>query len=389
MIKFKCEFCGKKIGVPDEHAGKRAKCPGCASPIRVPEPVMADVGADALSALEDGTGGALRSFEPAVPSPASSVSDDVQAGTGSKTCPKCGAVANPSAKICVDCGYGFEGMSAKNRARTQKTAGAAGRGLLAVGGGLVIAIACGVIWASIAKATNREFGYLAILLGLGVGFGVAQVCRAQNGWVGLGAVFVSFLGWLTAKMLIASWVIMPMIAEWDSPEMHREVFVVEALYEEGKINDQLYEDWSWDEQTDAQQAQIDRMVEAWVAENGEPDVTTLGEMDFSAEFREGLIVEALLEEGTIGQSTYDNWAYGELTDDQAAELDTQVADWVAQNGEPDMSEYEATAETVDAFVGGVFAVISFIGALSLMDLIWVPLMGFSAYKIGSGAGMEG
>jgi len=29
MIRFCCEHCGRKIGVPDEHVGKRGKCPEC------------------------------------------------------------------------------------------------------------------------------------------------------------------------------------------------------------------------------------------------------------------------------------------------------------------------------------------------------------------------
>ena len=37
MIKFSCNNCGRKIGVKDELAGKRGKCPGCKNAIVVPE----------------------------------------------------------------------------------------------------------------------------------------------------------------------------------------------------------------------------------------------------------------------------------------------------------------------------------------------------------------
>jgi len=37
MIKFRCDNCGHKIGTKDEHAGKRARCPGCGGVITVPE----------------------------------------------------------------------------------------------------------------------------------------------------------------------------------------------------------------------------------------------------------------------------------------------------------------------------------------------------------------
>ena len=36
MIKFNCPACGKKIAVQDEHAGKKARCPGCKQVIAIP-----------------------------------------------------------------------------------------------------------------------------------------------------------------------------------------------------------------------------------------------------------------------------------------------------------------------------------------------------------------
>ena len=36
MIKFNCPACGKKIAVQDEHAGKKARCPGCKQTIAIP-----------------------------------------------------------------------------------------------------------------------------------------------------------------------------------------------------------------------------------------------------------------------------------------------------------------------------------------------------------------
>lgn len=37
MIEFSCDNCGRKIGVKDQLAGKRGKCPGCHGPVVVPE----------------------------------------------------------------------------------------------------------------------------------------------------------------------------------------------------------------------------------------------------------------------------------------------------------------------------------------------------------------
>ena len=48
-IEFACA-CGKKLTVHDEHAGKKAKCPGCASVLLVPVPEPA---AMAIEVLDD------------------------------------------------------------------------------------------------------------------------------------------------------------------------------------------------------------------------------------------------------------------------------------------------------------------------------------------------
>ena len=36
MIKFRCHHCGKDINAPDQHAGKKAKCPGCKEVLVIP-----------------------------------------------------------------------------------------------------------------------------------------------------------------------------------------------------------------------------------------------------------------------------------------------------------------------------------------------------------------
>lgn len=42
MIEFHCEHCGKHVRAPDEHAGKRAKCPSCQQSVFVPGAVGDD-----------------------------------------------------------------------------------------------------------------------------------------------------------------------------------------------------------------------------------------------------------------------------------------------------------------------------------------------------------
>ena len=37
IIKFNCENCNKKIGMPTQHAGKKIKCPSCQSILTIPK----------------------------------------------------------------------------------------------------------------------------------------------------------------------------------------------------------------------------------------------------------------------------------------------------------------------------------------------------------------
>jgi phage FluMu protein Com len=43
MIKFRCTQCNQKLGVPDEGAGKRARCPACGTVNAIPSPAAADL----------------------------------------------------------------------------------------------------------------------------------------------------------------------------------------------------------------------------------------------------------------------------------------------------------------------------------------------------------
>lgn len=36
MIRFHCNNCQKKIGVPTQYAGRRVRCPSCQQAVRVP-----------------------------------------------------------------------------------------------------------------------------------------------------------------------------------------------------------------------------------------------------------------------------------------------------------------------------------------------------------------
>jgi ribosomal protein L40E len=355
MIKFRCGSCDKKIGVPEQAAGKRVRCPSCKEPTRVPA-IEQDIAAfdtdalassapsqggrpdlDALAAMEAGSASeGLQSVDP-LPKPSASVSAaDRAEDRDIKVCPKCGAQAAASAKICVNCGHGFGGLGAKGRARASKTALFAGRSGIAIGGGLVTALVAGVIWAAVVRYTGYEIGWLAWGLGVGVGFAVAVIARTQNQGVGVAAAAVALLGWTAGKLLILYWALPAITA-----------------------------------------AEMQEFTEAF------------GDLMSSEEIVEMQVIEELHEDGEIDEALYETWLIDEQTPEERAQIDRLVADWIAINGDPESIEFDLETEMRNSIneLGPINAMIEF-EIISWIDALWVLLMLSSAWKIGS-VGFEG
>lgn len=126
VIKFRCRACEKKITVRAEYAGKKAKCPGCKQPLRVPSPrpkrsstgvPVATGGSSApspgrsavgvslsdLAAMEANADAELIELSPKAANRPNNIRIE-----GGKDCPNCGASVKPDAVICVHCGHNFE-----------------------------------------------------------------------------------------------------------------------------------------------------------------------------------------------------------------------------------------------------------------------------------------
>jgi hypothetical protein len=65
-IPVQCPKCGKRVSAPDALAGKRVKCPGCASAVAVAAPIVAQAGGSLLDDLDAGeplAGGSLGNLD--------------------------------------------------------------------------------------------------------------------------------------------------------------------------------------------------------------------------------------------------------------------------------------------------------------------------------------
>ncbi len=57
MIKFHCRICSKKLGVPDDYAHKRVRCPKCRSTNLVPDLVVTATQPGGVAHISAGSGG--------------------------------------------------------------------------------------------------------------------------------------------------------------------------------------------------------------------------------------------------------------------------------------------------------------------------------------------
>ncbi len=149
MIKFHCPQCDKKIGVPQEFAGKLVRCPRCKQPARVPElepePLEEQI---ADSVWSEDMFAAQQDEPPGQP-------DQQQL---SDRCPQCKVVLPTDSEFCVNCGYAlypsqFKGSIQNTTATGKKT----GRTILIVGVSVSLLILMGVFaWSIVSDFISSE-----------------------------------------------------------------------------------------------------------------------------------------------------------------------------------------------------------------------------------------
>ncbi len=218
MIKFRCEHCGQKLGVPEQYAGKAVRCTGCKQGVRVPaleveepEPALEDVlgyevdepAADSGSPFDDldMLGGEPAGLNELPAAPAST-------GGGEGSCPKCGASVGPQAVICIHCGHNLKsGGKMKTKVGKEKVssggggAGVTGRTVVSWLVGGVVAGVGGLLW-FVVFLFGFELGLLAWGIGGLTGFTVAAINRQYSVTAGIGAAVVALSGISIGKGLI-------------------------------------------------------------------------------------------------------------------------------------------------------------------------------------------
>lgn len=142
VIKFRCKACEKKISVRAEYAGKKAKCPGCKQPLRVPSPrpkrssTGVPIAAGATTSDSGSSSAGAKSYsladlaemEANAEAEIKELSHKVRPNNiripNGKDCPECGSSCKPDAVLCVHCGHNYESGKKLKTKKESKMGGA-------------------------------------------------------------------------------------------------------------------------------------------------------------------------------------------------------------------------------------------------------------------------
>jgi hypothetical protein len=261
-------------------------------------------------------------------------------------CPLCDAPIPSGAGKCPACGFDKAASKARNaaahaEARAVDTDADDRPGLLAglvgnnpvfwIVGGLVGGAVGAAIWAGIMAVTGIEIGYVAWLVGITTGFGVAVVARDRTDWLS---------GTIAAVIALAA------IAGGRYVGFH---LIARDLASKGEINLQMTDDlavmWIATEIADEREAKGEKL--AWPM---------------------GMTNDDAVEEGDFPK---DVWAAAEKR-------------WA--NASPEWREDHKKRHTLTT---ESLSDIAFMHSFSIIDLVFIGLALFTAWGIGSGAGLGG
>ena len=216
MIKFFCEACEKKIGVPDEFAGKLVRCPRCKHPARVPDPIVEDevqLSELAPITLEADPDQGPDLFD-GLESPAA-----CEAPADELRCQGCNSPIHPDSEFCVQCGrpapqpptpptqaLGEPSPRRQERDRAQEPEATLAKRLPFVLVAAFIGAAIGAaVWGAIGYYTEFEFGIIAWGIGALVGLLVTVASKQESVFYGVLAVAFAISGIMAGKLLAVNW----------------------------------------------------------------------------------------------------------------------------------------------------------------------------------------
>lgn len=377
LIAFTCDQCGKNIRVKQEHAGKRVRCPGCAEVCTIPLPVSSEPKPAEEPEFEeeqwedDSSEGFEYSDDLSALAADAANAPESQIKISDRAVPK----AAPRAKRSSGGEGGFMAF-----------AKGAGKVPLSLGASVVFTVAGAIAWMILAKIfsggveTEKFYGlnFLAIPVATLAGFGLVVLTGRRNILFGFLAVIIGFCGIICGKVLIAKYVIQPKFSYLMSSdptgfmELDTEYFKELAGQDFWVFAAQCY---SMKDRGEIEQDLILPVIMVYAQDGAEgsyeqtgDDTSQMlsniaGEMDISAERQEQ--IDQVKEKALGNMENLTSAQREQLTVDYGPDMYKDVMSFLA-----DSTPFNA--------------VMSFIASFALLDLLFIPMGLWGAFKAGIG-----
>jgi hypothetical protein len=251
-----------------------------------------------------------------------------------------------------------------------------------------LALVGALAWWGIAAITDRELGLIAWGVGLLAGAGMAAGYRNKTAGGGVLAAFMAVAGIVVGKILIFSTIVLPTVLNLSSAGDENDPDVLRDRVEyhltlknlEGKgISPDDATDKQWSDAGSAAEERVSQMSEDELARAGRDAKAYQDEENLVSDVAEDLLAQR-------GAEDEDNFMALTLVEREAREkVKAMTPDERAARLAAIEQEQDAVTEVGGALqvivVGGVFVVTMF----GLMDIVFVLLAIFSAFKVASGA----
>jgi len=400
VIKFRCPNCNQKIGVPPSYGGKVVRCAKCEHRLRVPQapgavpPAKQQDEVAALRAVHEqpaadgstmpglGDVGDLLQLEASAPA----MEEPLRLKPEMPRQPS-------SAALGLDPGNNLRSFDTEP---VEDEGSGIGKTLykipLAIGASIGFTVGAAILWTIIASIIGLNWlHFLCIPVAGAAGCGLVLFTESRNFGLGLLAALIGLFGIFCGKLFLAKWVVLP--------EMENPFAIVGEEYDKATLTEEQIQANLEDPKS------LFRAACFQLAENGE----------FDQEFAEKVVQANYDGRAPIGEAeqvqegmrkveeTLGSWDYEQKRQAIIAQFERdkqmfkdfgkELLAAAADANEDELPEglrntaretqelFEGTRSIQETKIGFIFA---FIGSFSILDLLFIPVGMWTAYKIGAG-----
>ena len=398
IIKFRCPGCNQKIGVTKDYAGKRVRCSRCKSPLRVPEirAVESTKLESAVTGESDNTSEDNAAYDNIFDD---QVTQELLAAEAGASEIETLQLKPETPREPSDWNSGLDprnNLQSFNTEAIKDESSGLAKSLckipLAIGTSIGFTVGAAILWTIIASVFGLNWlHFLCVPVAGAAGYGLVLFTENRNLGLGLLAVLIGLFGIFCGKVFLAKWVILPQMEnpfvlageEYDKSTLQEEQ--VQERLEDPKclfraVCFQLVEYGEFDREFAEKvvQANYDGRApigEAKQVQEGMRKVeNTLGSWDHEQK-RQAIIAQFERDKQMFKD-------FGKELLVAAADANEDELPEEFRNAARETHElFEGTRSIQQTKIGFAFA---FVGSFSFLDLLFIPMGMWCAYKIGAG-----